>query len=282
MHDMLGVQHFDKLSAAWRQWVPRCSHAGCSRKPLANAVARRHSGITLADRWYCSPECFERDAREKVAEILSLRHTQEPPPALRMPLGLLLVSRGVLTADQLRVALDEQRITSTNLGEVVQQMGYASAEQVTAAVAAQWACPVFSMGTVPSDLPIHLPRLLMESYGMVPVHFTEVNRRLMVGFVARVQHHILYTIEHITCCTAVPCFITARDYWTCLAAPAFRARENETVFASVSNAAEIAQLTRNYVSQIGADRVRLGICRDYLWARIRSRRNEMDLLFRVH
>lgn len=278
---MFEGHNLTKLSAMWRQWAPPCANAACTRTPLANAITRRHVGIRLADDWYCGPECFEVGARGKITEIMSFRHTQEQPPTLRMPLGLLLVSRGILTADQLRIALDEQRATNSNMGEVVQRLGFATAEQVTAGVAAQWACPVFPLAQPPFDLGIHIPRLLLESYEMLPVHFTEATRRLMVAFVKRVQHHILYTIEHVTSCSVTPCFITAHDYAMCLSAPMFRARENEIVFARVSSATEIAQLTRNYVHQIGADAVRFGICRDYLWTRICAPRNEMDLLFRL-
>ena len=102
----------------------------------------------------------------------------------------------------------------------------------------------------------------------------------MVGFVSRVQHHILYTIEHITSCSASPCFITASEYHGGMQLCNLEATENEIVFDRPSDTREIAGLVRNYVNQIGAERVRFGMCRDYLWARVVGRQ-EIDLLFRL-
>jgi ABC-type antimicrobial peptide transport system permease subunit len=116
---------------------------------------------------------------------------------------------------------------------------------------------------------------------MLPVHFVETDRRLTIGFVSRVQYQILSTIESITGCDAMPCFITAQDYRRHLQASAFLTRENEIIFDRPMPTTEIARMSRNYVSQLGAKETRFGMCRDYLWMRIWSRQQETDLLFRV-
>jgi hypothetical protein len=116
---------------------------------------------------------------------------------------------------------------------------------------------------------------------MLPVHFVETDRRLTVGFVSRVHYQILSTIEFITGCDATPCFITAVDYRRHLQASTSVPRENELVFDRPMPTAEIARMSRNYVTQLGARETRFGICRDYLWLRIWSRKQETDLLFRV-
>jgi hypothetical protein len=198
-----------------------------------------------------------------------------------MPLGLLLVSRGVLTSGQLVLALAKQKAEGLNLGEAALRLGFATAEQITAAVAAQWSCPVFPLAGRSVSLPIHVPRLLLEQYEMLPVHFVQSDKRLTVGFVSRVQYQMLSTIESMTGCDATPCFITAHDYQRHLHATAESTRENEIVFDRPIPAAEIARLGCNYVSQLGAKEARFGICGDYLWMRIWSREHETDLLFRV-
>jgi len=96
-------------------------------------------GTRLFEQWFCSPACFEYGAQHKIVELLSARDKQEKPPTLRMPLGLLLLSRGILSHEQLKIALDHQRVSGANFGDVVQQLGFATQQQVTAAVAAQWA-----------------------------------------------------------------------------------------------------------------------------------------------
>lgn len=268
-----------KALTKWRDW-PACANPACTSKSLVQAVSKRHTGIRLFDQWFCGPDCFECGARQKILELLCVRNAQEKPPAMRMPLGLLLLSRGILTHEQLKVALDQQRQTGANFGEVVQELGFATQQHVTAAVAAQWACPVFSLGDRPLPGEVHIPGCLLQLYGMLPVHFSEIGRRLMVGFVTRVQHHILCTIEQITSCTATPCFISASEYRRHVQSLAVAAVENELVFDRNNNTAEIARLVRNYVNQTGAEQARFGMCRDHLWVRILGRQ-EMDLLFRM-
>jgi len=274
-----GIQELAKTVSRWRN-SPGCANAACVGNPLKHAVSKRHFGVWLAEEWFCGPDCFEGGARKKIVELLSSRHSQEKPPALRMPLGLLLLSREILTHEQLKTALERQRASGVTFGEVVQDLGFATQQQVTAAVAAQWACPVFTLGDRPLPAEVRIPRRLLEQYGMLPVHYSEIGRKLMVGFVSRVQHHILYTLEHITSCSASPCFITASEYRRGMQICNLTATENEIVFDRPSGALEIAGLVRNYVNQIGAERARFGMCRDYLWVRVMGRQ-EIDLLFRL-
>jgi hypothetical protein len=237
-------------------------------------------GMRLFEQWFCSPDCFENGAQHKIVELLSARDRNEKSPTWRMPLGLLLVSRGILSHEQLKIALDHQRVSGANFGEVVQELGFATQQHVTAAVAAQWACPVFPLGDRALPAEVHIPRCLLELYGMLPVHFSQIGRRLMVGFVTRVQHHILYTTERMASCAATPCFITATEYRKHMQSLAVAATENELVFDRINSLAEIAKLARNYVSQAGAEEARFGMCGDYLWVRILGHQ-EMDLLFRM-
>jgi len=187
-----------------------------------------------------------------------------------------------LTAEQLKVALEQHRLTGVNFGDVVQQLAFATQEQVTAAVAAQWACPVYSLGDRRLEVQVRVPRQFLELYGMLPVHFSESESKLLIGFVRGVQHQVLYTIGHMTSCTVAPCFITAREYDLHLHSPLTTfLGDDELVFDQIVETAEMARITTNYVMQLAAERVRLGKCRDYLWARIWGPKREMDLLFRV-
>lgn len=269
------------IPAKWKAWTLPCSNTACSRSSLLPHISRRHTGLSMGKDWFCTPDCFEEFLRGAITATVSSRQVQDPPQVRRMPLGLLLLSRGILTSEQLVLALDRQKTEGRNLGDAVQALGFATAEQVTSAVAAQWSCPVFTLGGRVISLPIHVPRLLLEEYELLPVHFVEADKRLTVGFVSRVQYQILSTIEHITGCDATPCFITGQDYRRHLQASTFQPRENEVIFDGPMPTSEIARLSRNYVSQLGAKEIRFGMCRDYLWIRIWSRQQETDVLFRL-
>jgi hypothetical protein len=58
-------------------------------------------------------------------------------------------------------------------------------------------------------------------------------------------------------------------------------RDYELAVDEILESAEMARLTTNYVVQLGAERMRIGKCRDYVWTRIWGKKQEMDLLFRV-
>ncbi len=261
--------------------MPHCANESCEKQGLAYAFSRHHSGVQIAGEWFCGPDCFELAAQKRIVDLLSFARKPERHRPLRMPMGLLLLSREVLSERQLKTALERQRTSEANIGDILQELGFATAEQVTAAVAAQWSCPVFSLRDRLLPWQIHIPYRLLELYEILPVHFSETGRRLLVGFVSRVQHHILNTIGQMTSCVATPCFITASEYRQRLQPPLNAAPENEIVFDHSSSAAEAARLTRNYVKQIAAEEVRFGMVCDYLWTRIRGRQQEMDLLFRL-
>jgi hypothetical protein len=70
----------------------------------------------------------------------------EPASRLpRMPLGLNLVSSGLLTVEQLREAASEQKEAGGEIGELLVRNGAVSEKQVTAIRAADWGCPVFTV-----------------------------------------------------------------------------------------------------------------------------------------
>jgi len=279
---MFATQSTGKSSPRWRKWVPVCANSKCSAKTLLQAFTRRNRGMNVDGHWYCSPECFEQAIKGRIGELMTSPGKPAKARTSRVPLGLLLLQRGVLTAEQLRVALEQRRLTELNFGEVVQQLGLATAEQVTAAVAAQWSCPVFSLGDRQLEIGVRIPRHLLELYSLLPVHYGAPERRLLIAFVNGVQHQVLYTIGHMTACTVAPCFITAREYQLHLHSPSSPfGRDDELVFEQIVESAEMAQITRSYVVQLAAEQVRLGKCRDYLWTRISGRKREMDLLFRM-
>ncbi len=278
---MLATSRISK-SSGWRKWAPQCSNSACRTKSFLQAFAHRREGLNVDDRWYCSPDCFEQAVKATIAEMMTFQGKAVKARTPRVPLGLLLLQRGILTGEQLKTALEQHRSSGLNFGDAVQELGFATPEQVTSAVAAQWGCPVFPLGDRPLEVGVRVPRVFLELYGMLPVHYAEIERRLLVGFVSGVRHQVLSTIGHMTSCSVAPCFITAREYQMHLNSPPTPSvHEDELVFEKIVDTAEMARITTNYVVQLAAERVRLGKCLDYLWTRIWGRNREMDVIFRV-
>lgn len=278
---MISLEKLSSIPSRWLVRRTRCRSVDCSSQTWLRALARRGDGIRIADKWYCSPDCFELATKHRIVELCKTPGRPAPGQKSRIPLGLLLHSRGVLTKDQLERALDWHRESGVSFGDAAQQLGFATPEQVTAAVASQWSCPVFPLGEQTLAVDVRIPRLLLELYRMLPVHLAEKGRKLLVGFVSSVQYQILYTIEHMTGYAAQPCFITAHEYEHRMRSSSSSLRDDDLLFEHIMDAAEIGRIVRNYAVQLGAAQARIGKCRNYVWTRIWGSKRETDLLFRV-
>ena len=267
-----------KLASGWQNWNLRCSARNCTKRFALQAISGKNQGILLSGNWYCGPDCFEVAAREEAARIMSLE-TIMPLRRSRMPLGLLLISRGVINAEQLNLALIEHRASGENIGESLTKLGFATPEQITAGVAAQWGCPVFPLSSRYLDTPIRLPEHLRKLCRMLPVHFVESTRKLLVGFVEGVEYGVLDTIEYMTDCVTAPCFISSHEYTNQLQATTAIRQGEEVMFDRIDSPSEVARIVTGYAMQIGGEEARFGMCRNCLWVRLKTERHELDLLF---
>lgn len=259
------------------QLMPRCSNDECKKNTFHLATWRQR-GFHVAEQWFCSQECFDYGAREYITNLLIARGN-EVARSPRMPLGLLMFSREIINSEQLKQVLAEQRETGENIGDIVQKFGFATEDQVTSAIAAQWGCPTFNMETQKPAVHVQVPRRLMENYRALPLHF--VDNKLLVGFVDAIHHQLLYTIESVTSFSVNSCFIKASAFEQALQSTPRTYRQNEILFDRKNSIAEMATVSRNYLLQSGAERARFGICQDYLWARVTGPKQNLDLLFRL-
>jgi hypothetical protein len=92
----------------------------------------------------------------------------------RVPLGLVLLSQGWITREQLRAALHSQRVVGKGrIGAWLMEQCDLPEERVTRALCMQWGCPMFSLaGHQPSTVAALVPRLLLDTYGILPLRAT--------------------------------------------------------------------------------------------------------------
>ena len=91
-------------------------------------------GITLAEDWFCGPECLEFALRLRFAEVIRQLKPVEAPRPARVPMGLMLFQRGSMNEEQFKAALEEHRASGARIGDVALQLGFVSEEQVAAAL----------------------------------------------------------------------------------------------------------------------------------------------------
>jgi hypothetical protein len=207
-----------------------------------------------------------------------------PAPAVhhRVPLGLLMISRGQLTNQQLRSALDAQRQTGRQrLGEWLEKLGFATEQQVTAALAQQWACPVLAAKAScdPASLRL-LPYHLLETFRILPVQFVPSTRMFHLAFCDDIDYSALYAIEQMLNCRTQACLASRSAVARVLQLIEHERQSGELLFEGWRDASEMARITCGYVLKLGAQAVRLVGCGSFIWARLSTGQDVANLLFR--
>lgn len=277
--------HFDAWSLAWREFwqklAPPCGHSDCIHSQgVWRRLRSKPRGVVIHGLRYCQDECMERALLDALRRIRSAAKRTLAPH--RVPLGLLLLSRQQLTVEQLRAALQAQRTAGRGrIGEWLQTFGFASEQQVTAALARQWSCPVLRSSSVSagaSRAP-QIPITLLESFVMIPVDYIESTATLHIAFGEGIDYSMLYAIEqmagcHTESCMAVPSFVRHN-----LQALSGRRGESEVVFDRVADDAEFSRIVRSYCVRLAASEIRLAACGPHFWVRLfRPSRSALDLL----
>ncbi len=264
--------------------LPRCANPLCPRPPsLWQRWWARHEGTWLEENWYCSPDCFQDGLCQRLESpgAFKLRHTPKPS---RLPLGLVLLSQGEITAEQLRQALEIQRSTgSGKIGQWLVKMGAVSEQQVTKALAAQQGCPVFALRK-PDPLPaaMHWPVPLIETYRALPVFFNQPQSNLYVGFLEGVDHAFLCSVEQMLHCRTQPCIVPPFVFRLNLEWQASTVAGETIVIHQRQSSFEMAQAIGNFARQVRAERCAIASCDDNLWIRLRrSSGFHVDFLFRL-
>jgi hypothetical protein len=270
------------LRGNWRAMFPRCADRECSAaRRMRRRLACWHAGVRLNGSWYCSPQCLEKAVRQNYARgrvtALAKRAAQH-----RIPLGLLLLSRGQLTNPQLRAALQAQQDSGRGrIGYWLEHLGFATEQQVTAALGLQWACPV-----LPSSAPRDpaclgmLPFPLLESFRMLPVRFVAATQVLYIAFCDGIDYPALNAIEQMLDCRTEACLLSHSALDQGLEQMAEKFRSRDLIFEGRREVGEMARITASYALKLGAAEARIVNCGDYLWTRLLSQDAATNLLFR--
>jgi hypothetical protein len=220
--------------------APLCDGESCpGNRARWHGLLRRSDGLRFEGRWYCGADCF-RDAFEYRIRRLS--------------------------AGEL-------------FGRVLLRLGFASEDQIVAAIASQWGSPVYPVERS-SECQHMIPQLLQEQHLMTPIHWVPATRDLYVAFTRAVNHSLLYSIESMLECHTIPCFIKDSSLTERLRNAASTTPESEISIETRATAQEMCGSVVSYAQQVGAEEVRLLACDTHFWIRIQTDHRHFDLLFR--
>jgi Type II secretion system (T2SS), protein E, N-terminal domain len=278
-----------RWSPVWRrlrgQLAPVCAYAQCGI--VRRAWRRRPAGVRMRGMEYCRIECLELALVEILGQTQA-RPGSVVPASHRIPLGLLLLSRQQLTAEQLRAALEAQKnacgeAKPKKIGVWLQDLGFTSEPEITAALARQWACPVLRsapMDVAASRFP-SIPTLLLESYQMFPVELVETTRTLLMAFSERIDYTVLYAIEQMLRCRTQACVLSPSIMRKSLDMVAQRGGA-DVVFDRMESTGECARIIGSYTAKVKAEEVRMSRCGEHLWIRLeRLRQQPVTLVLRA-
>ncbi|MGH9343165.1 MAG: hypothetical protein ACRD19_05325 [Terriglobia bacterium] len=267
------------------QSIPyRCENTQCPRGRIARLWRwRRPPGIRLNDAWYCSLPCFEQGALELFSQ-LNLKASHGRAIRYRLPLGLLLLSKGLISAQHLQDALKAQKESQKGrLGDWLRQHGILTEEQLTGALGVQWGLPVFhlaqSTGFVEcaAMAPVHL----MEASRMALVHYLPTSRTLYVAFSDGIDFAALRALEQMIECSTQPCVIGETEMQEALDAMRRMPRPTETVLDGDCAPKSLAATTREWAESNKADHVRAVVASENLWVRLENSSLTGHLLFKL-
>ena len=292
----MNIAYRQLLPARLRRWlrslIVECSTPSCRGFHLSHPLLRRLPGIFLNQGWYCSQACV-REALEHRVEArrrTAVTDLRQPP---RMPLHLVLLAGGRVTEEQLAEArrvqdrvqasgergLDPQRDRKPNrkpdLGDALVQLGYALEEEVAAARAKEAGYPFYGGDAHPIPPGYHLPSTLLRRSGAAPVHYNPVSRRLLVGFVYRVDSSLLQAVEQVIACRADACIISPSCWSRCMATGP---QPHQEVHKRASSQRLIVDLIVEEALLSHADRIAIGLTGTALWARLEGDRRARDLV----
>jgi hypothetical protein len=265
--------HFDSWSLAWRgirqRLAPKADSSDCVHlQGVWHRVRKKPQGIMMQGRRYCQEYCLERALGEALRRARSA--SKRARISHRIPLGLLLLSRQQLSADQLQVALAKQRTAGRGkIGEWLQELGFVNEQQVTAALARQWSCPVLLPNArfeANSRFP-QIPATLLRSFVMVPVDYVQATATLHIAFAEAIDYRVLYAIEQMTGCRTEPCMAVPSFVHQRLRTLSSDRTEGEIAFDRVTDA-ESSRIIRSYSIRVAATEIRLAACGHQLWVRL--------------
>ena len=255
-----------------------CDDGSCHNTQLMRSIPGGRAGIECGDHWYCSVDCFARASRTELASLSNL-HFNKNPRIPRMSLGLILLAKGYLTTEELRFAQIESESHRENLETTLIRLRLTSEKQLASARAAQWGYPVLSQERIGETVQSDIPQCLLQETSAVPLHYSVTAKRILLGFVFRVDHSLLASIERVTGCSAAPCFITATELAEQMKRVTSVPNHIATVIDDPGAPERMARTVGRFAVDVAANHAVFSRLRNHLWARVSGKRGKADVIF---
>ncbi len=167
------------------------------RRPLSVLLGMRSSQRPqLEGRWHCRRACLQHTVKAMVTREFRTGAAGESRMRHRVPLGLILQTRGVITQQQLRDALIIQEQTGARLGDVLIRRFGVPESRIASALASQWNAPVWHLEESPEPRLLRIaPLAILRSSGMIPVRM--IGRRIHLASANSIDSALAFALERM-------------------------------------------------------------------------------------
>lgn len=169
----------------------------CGGMPLAVRL-RMRSGQRpqFEGTWHCGSKCLDTSVRAAVRREFRAGESFASRVHHRIPLGLILQTRGVLTAEEVRRALVLQEQTGSKLGDILVRHFRVDERRIAAALAAQWSAPLWHLPSAASEELLRLAPLdLFRASGSLPLRL--IGTRLSLASADGIDSPIAFALERM-------------------------------------------------------------------------------------
>jgi hypothetical protein len=178
------------------RWTEMCANPECRTGWLR--LFRSRAFPRFEEKWVCSATCMERVIAVAVRGQIESWQPAPAERALRMPLGLILLSRGWISHRELQEALAAQRRAQEGrIGEWLHHLHGISEETIAKGLAIQWNCAVLPSGMPGLEpAPALLPAVLRRRYDLALLR-QGPDAALYLAGKYRPEHAAARAVEHM-------------------------------------------------------------------------------------
>lgn len=243
------------------RWTEVCGSQDCRTGWLQ--LWRRRTYPRFEGKWACSASCMERIIADSIRSQMESWERAPKERTLRMPLGLILLSRGWISHRELQEALAMQRRAQDGqIGEWLRHLYGISEETIAKALAIQWNCAVLPSGTSGLErASAMLPAFLEQRYSLTLVRQGQDGALYLAGR-SRAEYAAARAAEHVLRAPVEAAFL--EDHIWNRADPGTM----ETSEVVIPGREGAAACISNLVERSRPNDARLGRVHDHLWLRM--------------
>lgn len=178
---------------------PQCAFEGCTAG--WSKMWKRRARPMFEGGWGCSRACVralvetvvKREMEGADGADVAVEHEH------RVPLGLVLLAQGLVTQEQLRLAVEAQKAAGRGrIGEWLVEAGGVAETKVTRGLGMQWKCPVLGLGGFDgAKMALAMPSGLRAQCAVAPLRVAG-GRILYVAFDENVDAAAAFALERMS------------------------------------------------------------------------------------